>query len=473
MNTMIREKRFLNYLDMGMGKSLTTLLSVTSLNAFPLLILCTKSATGVMQEEMMEWFGIESVIYTGTPKQRDQAWYEYIAGNHKVLIANYAMAEELSGRFGITRYDKLRVHPNGMLTAKAKPTPGTVAKPRALVCDEIQRSGIFNHKTKTYKDIRIIAKETEVCYLLTGTPYRKGVVDLYGPLSIIRPDKFDSFWQYVGRYCRVEKTPFGKQIERIPADLHKFRAMFRTYGVVAKKEDHLDELPGKIRQSIPVTMNAEQAKVHKELIEELFSITSSGDLLITPSQLTLGTRLRQLLVAPQVLGLKGRGAAIDSLIEMAEPLVAEDKPFVVFTPFRKAIPFIAQALAEEYPELPKPVIIEGQLTPDEFTKRWQSFQKATGKGVMICVIKSGASFHATRASTAFFLGCEYDFNENFQAEDRLYRMGQKNTVTCYYFLHKGTIEDRVIELLNQKVFSADLVLSTEKALQGLLKKGKR
>lgn len=468
-DNMIRAKRYLNYLDMGMGKSLTTLLSVVELQGFPLVILCTKSAMGVLQEEMMEWFGIDSIIYTGTPKQRDAIWYEYIDRKLPVIIANYAMAEELSGRFGIIKHPKLHTHPNGMLTAKSKPTPGTVQKPRALVCDEIQRSGLFNHKSKTYGTIHKIAKAVEICYLLTGTPYRRGVVDLFGPLSTIRPELFDHYWKFVNKYCRIEATPYGKQIERLPADLHGFRKMIRQHAAIAKKEDHLDELPEKIRQTIPVEMNKEQQKVYEELVEELFSMTATGDLIITPSQLTLGMRLRQVLVSPQVLGLKERGAAIDTLVEMAEDLVWQDRPFVVFTPFRKAVPYIREALLDEFPELGDVTVIEGQLTPDEFTARWQGFQKARGKGVMICVIKSGASFHATRADTAFFLGCEYDFNENMQAEDRLYRMGQKNVVRCYYLLHKGTIDDRVKEILNEKVHTSNLVLSTESVLRDILK----
>lgn len=473
---MKRDKRHLNYLDMGMGKSLTTLLSVVELEAFPLVILCSKSAMGVMQQELESWFGLSAVIYSGKPKDRDQAWYDFVVEGHKVIIANYSMAEELSARFGIIKLDKLQKESHrGRLVAKSKPTPGTTTKWKlgALVCDEIQRAGLFNHKTKTHGVVKRLAKEADVCYLLTGTPYRRGVVDFFGPLNIIRPDKFDSYWKYVAKYCRTIETPFGKQIERVPGDLMGFRKMIRQYASILRKEEHLKELPGKIRQAIPITMDAEQSKVYNELVEELMSITDSGDLILTPSQLTLGIRLRQLLVCPQVLGLKTRGAALDTLVEMAEDFVKDDKPFVIFTPFRKAVPYIREAILGEYPELGKVTVIEGELTPEEFTSRWTGFQNAKGKGVMICVIKSGASFHATRASTAFFLGCEYDFNENTQAEDRLYRMGQKEMVTCYYLMHKGTIEDSIFRILNEKVYTSDLVLSPSEVLRDILEKNKR
>lgn len=476
---MYKHGRWLNYMDMGMGKGLVTLLAVIGRQAFPCVILCNKAAMGVLANELEKWFDLPSVIYSGKPKQRDEAWGEYIDGDYQFIIANYAMGAELAERFGLWKVDKPKMKYNNgrTLTAKGRiPTNTLVRKPQALVCDEIHTAGLFNHTTATYKLIAKLAAQVNTCYLLTGTPYRKGMVDFFGPLSIVDSKKFDSYWKYVHRYGITIDTGYGKAIERNPNNATKFREMVRQHASIMKKQDYLHDLPEKIRSVLPVEMNEEQQKIYDELTEELMAFTDDGELIITPSSLTLMIRQRQLLVCPQELGLKHRGAAIDTIIDMVEDHCIEDKPFTIFTPFRKAVKWVRKALEDEYPGIPV-YEITGGLTDAEFTNTWKGFQEGAGNGkgfrVLICVIKSSAAFHATAADTAFFLGCEYDFNQNAQAEDRLYRIGQTRPVNCYYLLHRNTIDDSIVQILNDKAFSADIVLAPDQVYREMMERRKK
>lgn len=469
---MIHKERYLNYLDMGLGKSLVTLLSVMSLKAFPCMIVCNKSAMYVLQDELAKWFEEPAIIYGGTPKQREKQWKEFATYDFKFIITSYRLSEELGQRFGLIDIKKKQGSSKSGNIVASTPPPGTTKwRVGSLVADEIQVGGLFNHKTQTYKIFKQLTKQIPVVYLLTGTPYRRGVIDFYGPLSLVDPNTFDSYWKYVGKYCVTINTGFGKSIERNPKNVVGFRAMLRQYASVLKKTDVLQDLPGKVRQAIQVPMNAEQERVYKELSAELMAFTDAGELLMTPGVLSLMIRQRQMLVAPQSIGLKHRGAAIDTLVEMTEPLVEGGKPFVVFTPFKTAVPYIREALRDEYPTLPT-FEITGGLTAEDFGKQWQGFQGVPRNraAALICVIKSGTSFHATVADTCFFLGYEWDFNQNEQAEDRLNRMGQKKLVTCYYMMHKGTIDEDVVQVLNDKKYGSELVLSNEEQFLKMLAK---
>lgn len=471
---MLQDKKHLNYMDMGLGKSLTTSFSIVYAEAFPCIIVCPKSAMYVWQGELQNWFGYDSTIYVGKPKERKERLKEFKEQEHKFIITNYALIEELAIHFGI-----LEKRPNeGSVargTAKTRYTPhppGTGNNTiKGLIADEIHGAGLMNHKTKTYDIFSHIMPEIKYGYLLTGTPQRKGVIDFFGPLSLVDPKEFDNYWRYVNKYCVTIKEAMGISIERNPKDLKTFRPMLRRYASILKKEDYLKELPGKIRQNIPVELDPEQRKIYDDLTSEMFAVTSKDELIITPSVLTLLMRQRQLVVAPQILGLETRGACIDTMLEMSAGLVDDKKPFVVFTPFRKAVPFIKEALLAEYKELRgKIYTITGGLTAEEFGNEWQSFQNSKGAGVLICVIKSGASFQATVADTAFFLGAEYDFNLDLQAEDRLNRMGQKNLVRCYYITGRGTVDEEIAKRLNDKKYAADLILSNENAFRLMLLK---
>lgn len=465
---MVKEKRHLNYAEMGMGKSLMSLLAVMELKAFPCMIVCPKSAMIVLQVELRKWFEMDSTIFVGTPKQRDKLFKQFMTSGNKFIITNYALSEELGKRFGIipdTAEDKAR-------DRCYNPPPGTSWKLGALVADEIQSGGLFNHKTKTYKAFAKIAKKTPVIYLLTGTPYRKGCIDFYAPLSLIAPNKFDSYWKFVSKYCITINTGFGKSIERNPKDVIGFRSMLRQYASILKVKDHIRDMPEKNRQAIPIEMDKIQRKIYSELEENLFAtFNDDEDLIITPSQLSLRMRLRQLLVCPKMLGIDSYGAAMETMMDMTGELVDRREAFVIFTPFRQAVPYIKERLRQEYPGF-MICSITGGLTPEEFGHQWQSFQSGRGARALICVIKSGASFHATSAQTAFFLGCEYDFNQNAQAEARLHRLGQQNNVNIYYLLHQQTVEEEVIDILNDKQYGADLVLSSEELFRKMLSRRK-
>lgn len=463
---MVRAKRWLDYLDMGMGKTLITMTAVMYLEAFPCMIVCPKSAMYVWEEQLMEWFGEEAVIYVGKPKEREKIWQSFAKGSCHFIITNYVLCKELGVRFGIIQGVVGKGSRSSGTITKMPTHPGTYGKVGGLIADEIQLSGLFNHKSETYKLFKKFSAMIPIIYLLTGTPYRRGVIDFYGPLSVTAPDVFDSYWKFVGKFCMTIQTGFGKTIERNPKDVVAFRAMLRQYASILKKTDYPDELPSKQRQAIPVIMDEEQARAYNEVTEQMYTVTDSGELIMAPGILSLSVRQRQLLVCPQELGLTTRGAALDTLVERAGELVENNRPFVIFTPFKKAIPWIAKALREEYEGITT-FEITGGLTPEQFRDAWQGFQKrgAAGTCVLICVIKSSASFHATVADTCFFLGYEWDFNQNEQAEDRLNRLGQKNMVNCYYFKHRYTIDDDVLQKLNDKKFSADLILSSEKVFE--------
>jgi SNF2 family DNA or RNA helicase len=147
------------------------------------------------------------------------------------------------------------------------------------------------------------------------------------------------------------------------------------------------------------------------------------------------------------------------------------EPIIVFTPFKQAVPYIIKAFEEEYRSDIHIYSITGGLTAEQFGTAWHGFQNDTkGRRVLICVIKSAASFQATAACTEYFLGCEWDFNLNEQGEDRAYRIGQKNFVNVYYIKYKDTVDAHVLQRLNEKRQASDWVVGSDTQYVQLLQK---
>ena len=444
----------LNFDDMGLGKTVSTLWTAlyksrdifAAKQIYPdipyqqmILIVCPSKALYVWKNEIQNWFGYSSIIYTGTPKQR-QKTREEMFYTSAFVITTYGMLKEL--------------HEYAW---------------RGIIADEIHEAGLLNHKTKTYDIFSKFYNKIVWSFLLTGTPIRQGVIDLYAPLHLVDSKVFANYWQFVNKYCIVIETPFGKEIQRNPVDIKGFRKILDRYMIRRLKSEVLKDLPGKQRQPIPLQMTPKQAKAHHDIMEE-FIYSDEDALVVTQNAMSATLRARQVLVTPRLLGIDEDGAALEYLKAEGKNLLDIGKPFVVFTPFRSAIPIISDVIMG-LGLATKIYTITGGLKPNEFANQWQGFQEnSSSNKVLICVIKSGASFHATAASDCFFLGYEWDFNLNSQAEDRLCRLGQKDFVNCRYLLHEGTVDEDVKEKLNSKNDASNWIIGTEQQYQMMLKR---
>ena len=443
---MIKQARWLECDDMGLGKTITCLTSFlerTDWKFSRALILCGTNAMGVWNEELRKWFGIRALNYHGTPQQRKKIWARFERDEGiKFLITSYAMLKEL---------------PHGW---------------EAVFADEYHMFGLMNQKTQIAKLFEQHLPYFRYVYLITGTPIRQGVIDLYFPLHLLDPGKFKNYWSFVNTYCVTIQGPFGKSIERNPKNIPEFRKMLDHYMIRRMKSDVLKDLPGKQRNPVPVEMTAKQAAAYKSLKEDfIYEGTVDESIVVAPNQMVVDLRLRQLLVCPRLLGIDDDGAGFAYLSEVVPNLLLADRPVCLFTPFREAIPLMAD-LVKEWGLGTDIYILQGGMTPVAFANQWQTFQRSPKKNkVLMCVIKSAASYDAYEAADGFFLGYEWDFNLNVQGEDRMCRLGQKNFVNCNYLLHLGdTVDELVKTRLNEKQLAADWIIGSEAVVKEMWRK---
>lgn len=458
---MIQMKRVLMADVMGTGKTLTTLVAIEeghrANDAYSfVLIVCPKFALYVWHEEIRKWLGEEAIVYSGNKKQRAKIATDIKEkGCTGFVISTYGMLEELNTEFKRN------------------------AKYTAVIADEIHNGGLLKHSNITHGKFWNLLKEhkVETYYLLTGTPIRQGVTDMFGPLNLLDRSTFNSWWSFVNRYCNTIEGPFGKSIERRPKDVPKFRKMLEKYMIRRTLDEIKSDLPGKQRQCIFVEMTPVQETMYTELMEDFITVYND-EVVMAPNQMGAIMKARQLLCCPKIIDESFTyGGAVESIGEMTIDKLSQDEPVVIFTPFRGGIKYMQQYLEEKYPHKINFYVIQGGLKAEEFASQWQGFQKdehysegrKTAK-VLLCNTKSGAAFHATTASSAFFLGYEWDFNLNEQCEDRLNRIGQTKPVSIYYAMYKGTVDEDIASRLNDKKDAADWVIGDQQAYQVLLKR---
>jgi hypothetical protein len=141
------------------------------------------------------------------------------------------------------------------------------------------------------------------------------------------------------------------------------------------------------------------------------------------------------------------GAQIEYLCECLE----EDSHTVIFTAFAMAQPFIVQALTEK--GFKNIYTLRGGTDEDVVIQRVVEF-KAT-RGIMICTIAFAQSFRLDTVKVAYIAGFSWDPSENYQAEGRLRDLNSDlpEGVLVKYLVTQGTVEDRVRDVVNGKVYT--------------------
>ena len=82
--------------------------------------------------------------------------------------------------------------------------------------------------------------------------------------------------------------------------------------------------------------------------------------------------------------------------------------------------------------------------------------------LIICSIKAaGVGLTLTAASDVAFIELPYTYADCCQCEDRAHRIGQKDSVTCYYLLGRGTIDHTIYSLINDKKNIAAQIMNTD------------
>jgi SWI/SNF-related matrix-associated actin-dependent regulator 1 of chromatin subfamily A len=137
--------------------------------------------------------------------------------------------------------------------------------------------------------------------------------------------------------------------------------------------------------------------------------------------------------------------AIPHTIEMVENAIEMGRKIIIFTSFTEEL----QILQNHFGKLA--VSHNGPMTANQKQKSVDAFQNNPKVKVFIGNIKSaGVAITLTEATVVVFNSFDWVPGNNEQAEDRAFRIGQKNDVNVYYQLFDDTISTRMWNMLRNK-----------------------
>ena len=315
---------------------------------------------------------------------------------------------------------------------------------KTVICDEVQN--LRSKTTKKYTAVKKLAALQSVKYRigLSGTPIYNRGSEIWPIVDILRPGMLGSFKEFCEYFCYVNDK--GKAIvlenkrESLREELCK-HVMLRR-----KKSDVLKELKDKVRykeviDSDSTYYNQELEKIWAKLKEEQKEAETEFD--------KSASFHRAIQSERQAAGV----AKLPHVINFVKNIMEIDESVVVFCHHRSIHDLLHKSLSEYTPAS----IIGGQ-SDNERQLQIDMFQEGKTK-LMIAGLRAGnVGINLTRAKYVIFAELDWSPAIHRQAEDRLHRIGQKNTVFAYYLIGNGTLDDHVAKILVDKSYEIDTVM---------------
>ena len=211
-----------------------------------------------------------------------------------------------------------------------------------------------------------------------------------------------------------------------------------------------------------IVSNADAEDIRNDVGQDLinFSLDKDGMLSTTSSVLTQIMRLQQICCG----FIKDDDETIRSInsnriTELIDILDETSGKVIIWASFVHDITAIRDALAKEYGE-EAVVTYYGETPQEERQQIVKNFQEDETTRFFIGQPRTGGfglTLHA--ASTVIYYSNSYDLEIRLQSEDRAHRIGQKNNVTYIDLVSPGTIDEKIINALRDKIDIAGQVLN--------------
>ncbi|MBF3327438.1 DEAD/DEAH box helicase, partial [Pseudomonas aeruginosa] len=335
-----------------------------------------------------------------------------------------------------------------------------LGKPRShlLILDEAQN--IKNATTKAAVAARELAARHRLC--LTGTPLENHLGELWSLFHFLMPGWLGDARQFAQDY----RTPIEKHGDE--ARLSHLAARLRPFLLRRTKEQVASELPPKSEFTQFVELSEAQRELYetvrlaldRKVREEIARRGLARSRIVILEALL---KLRQVCCDTRLLQRQEDGArsgrALSSgklayLLDMLDELIAEGRRVLLFSQFTSMLALIEDALRQRGVDY---VLLTGE-TRDRRAPV-QRFQSGKVPVFLISLKAGGVGLNLTAADTVIHYDPWWNPAVENQASDRAYRIGQDKPVFVYRLIARGTVEEKIQHLQQEKAALADGLFS--------------
>lgn len=389
-------------LEMGMGKTYTSILAMQAMHKKRILVICPASAISVWEHELDTRWPTHPEIFTPT------------SGNDDMPVDNHIL------RIVITSY--------GMLN------PDWGCNADCVVLDE-------SHYIKNAKSTRreacmqtIWNAPNATRIALTGTPIDDKIPDLWGQLDWLHPWRWGTYYDFCGRYCNKESIKVGKD-----KYVTKFEGLNEeTQGELMKRIEH-----------VAVRVTKDQVNWKKDIEADIHMLESSSGVTNLKGSKTVSRE--QIYAAHLASSTVER---VNTSVNKVLVSRKEERKTVILTYLRKTAAEIVDAL-------PDSVLVTGEMTP---RKRQEAIQEAwdgEGRSTIVATLSSVKEAINTLAEAEYVVFAEatYHLAAMEQVIARFSRLGTATNTFIEFLVQPGTVDELILYGLRRKIEDHDSVMA--------------
>ena len=301
--------------------------------------------------------------------------------------------------------------------------------------------------TQQGKGMLKLKAETQIA--MTGTPLMNTPLDLFFILKWLGYEE-NSYYKFRNHYCVMG----GFNNYQIVEYKHLDELQERLNEIMLRRlKDEVLDLPEKTYISEYVEMTPKQEKIYKEVSAEIQE--NIDKIKSAPNPLAELIRMRQATGYTGILSSTIKESAkLDRMEEIIEEAVESGKKVVVFSNWTQMTTPIADRLGKY-----NPAVITGEINADTRQLMIDKFQKDDRCKVIVGTSGAmGTGITLTAGTVEIFLDEPWNMALKEQCVDRCHRIGQKNNLTVYTIMCKGTIDERVHDIVLSKGELSDAIV---------------
>ena len=474
----------------GLGKTAQTIRAIKKLSeteeVFPALIVCPNTLKKNWEREFgMWWPDVRVQVIKGSAGQRRKQFdteadvyvinWESLRGHSK--LASYgsialARCVDCGGHDESVTQNRCEVHKRELNEFDFK----------AVVADEIHRSK--DPKSKQTRALWAATGNADIRFALTGTPIANNVLDLWSILHWLSPNEWPSKTRWIDRMIDTMLNAFGGMMV-IGVKPHMNDEFYATINPRMRrmlKARVLPWLPPVLKERRDVEMSTKQKKAYKQMLEVMIAELEDGGAVVAPSALTQTTRLLQFassyaeISIDEISGemrtvLTEPSCKVDALMDDIKNGDFGDDSVAVCAVSRQLIELLSRALTDA--KIPHG-LITGAQDEDERQKAVDDFQSGKIKWILFTAQAGGVGITLTAARRLVMLQRPWSLVDYKQALDRVHRIGSEihDSIVIMDYVTEGTIEERVIDVLDTKADNFENIVKDKHQLLKMLQDSK-
>lgn len=428
------------WIDMGLGKTVSTLTALSDLLADKtvkqiLVIAPLRVATHTWPTEIANWSHIDmryTVLAGLTPKKREAAVFE----NTPLHIINREMIPWLVELLGQRwHYD-------------------------CVIIDE--SSSFKSHTSKRWKYLRKVIGKINRMVQLTGTPAPNALLELWPQMYLLdKGERLENTrGKFLSKYCTMVGNPQWNQWAVKPDRADAIHKAVSDVVLRMKADDYLD-LPQRIDVNVPVVLPPKARKAYDDMKRDFLLSYDKGEVLALNAAVQINKLLQMAngnLYTEDGDFINIHPAKLDALREIVD---STNEPLLVAYSYKSDL----EILMREFPEA---VVIDKD---NAVLDQWNA-----GK-IPILLAHPASAGHGLNlqkgGSLIIWYGLSWSLELYQQFNARLHRQGQSKPVRVLHILAENTADDAVLSALLSKTETQDTLLDVVESLRKENNKGIR